>query len=481
MRTVGRYELHDRIAAGGMAEVHYGRLVSDGGFSRIVAIKRLHPHLCQDESLRTMLVDEARLAARVVHPCVVPVIDVVELDELYLVMNYVPGESLARLCQLARARGERIAPALALGIAMDLLEGLHAAHTTRGEDGALLELVHRDVSPQNVLVGPDGVARLLDFGIAKARGRLQRTELGAIKGKLAYMAPEQLRGEHVDCRADVYAASVVLWEMLAGKRLFETADEAMLSRRLLDAAPASPMSGVASLDAVVLRGLAKDRGDRFETARDMTLALERVHGRAAASAVGDWVHDVAGEALVARAAEVERIERRLGGPCAVASVGPSSPSAAPMITVRTMVAGSRAPRPSAPTPTAALAPAAAAAPARWRESSRVRIAVAAAFAMTLTSLVAFAASWRSDDRGLAQTSATLAPVAPPSPPPSDTPLVGESASAAQPADPAADTAPKPLRSRRFKAPPTATGPRPSCDPPFFWDTDGGKHYRPECL
>lgn len=179
------------------------------GFARTVAIKRLHAQFAHDPTFVAMFLDEARLAARLRHQNVVPILDVVAQDgELFLVMEYVHGESLSRLVRLQGFAG--VEPSIAVGIMVGALHGLHAAHEARGEDGELLGLVHRDVSPQNILLGVDGVARLLDFGIAKAAGRMQTTEEGVLKGKAAYMAPELLLGEPADRRGDVWAASVVL-------------------------------------------------------------------------------------------------------------------------------------------------------------------------------------------------------------------------------------------------------------------------------
>src|SRR5687767_6563935 len=190
-----------------MARVHLGRLMGPAGFARTVAIKRLHEGLARSPEAAATLLDEARLAARVQHPNVVAILDVLAVDgELTLVMEYVHGESLAVLLRAARARGEVVPPPVAVQIVREVLAGLHAAHEARSEAGEPLGLVHRDVSPQNILVGLDGAARVFDFGIAKAAGRYQETATGQLKGKVSYMAPEQLLGQAVDRRADVFAA-----------------------------------------------------------------------------------------------------------------------------------------------------------------------------------------------------------------------------------------------------------------------------------
>src|SRR5215472_8545252 len=215
-----------------MATVHLGRLRGGGGFARTVAIKRLHPMYAKDPDIVAMLLDEGRLASRIRHPNVVPVLDVIaEGSEVCLVMEYVHGLALS---QIVRAHKGPVPKRIALSIASGVLHGLQAAHETTDEAGAPLGIVHRDVSPHNVLLGSDGCARVADFGIAKASGRLRETtHHGTIKGKLSYMAPEQLHGE-VDARADVYGASVVLWECLQGRRLFEANSEPELMRQVLE-------------------------------------------------------------------------------------------------------------------------------------------------------------------------------------------------------------------------------------------------------
>jgi serine/threonine-protein kinase len=223
-RNIGRYVLFREIAHGGMATVHLGRLRGVGGFARTVAIKRLHPQFARDPEFVSMFLDEARLAARVQHPNVVSVLDVVASErELFLVMDYVHGEALSRLLKHARACGIPVPANIVCAVLLDLLYGLHAAHEALSERGDPLNIVHRDVSPQNVLVGVDGIARVLDFGIAKPAQRVhQSTRTGQLKGKLSYMAPEQFSTGAVDRRADVYSAAVLLWEALTGESGLDT-------------------------------------------------------------------------------------------------------------------------------------------------------------------------------------------------------------------------------------------------------------------
>ena len=311
--VLGRYALYDPIAAGGMATVHFGRLVGPAGFSRTVAIKRLHPQYASDPEFVSMFLDEAHLAARIRHPNVVSTLDVVAQEgELFLVMDYVQGESLSKLLRAARQTGEGVPVPIAAAVVAGALHGLHAAHEATSDRGEPLGIVHRDVSPQNIVVGIDGTALVLDFGVAKAVGRLQTTREGQLKGKMAYMAVEQLRGAPVDRRADVYAAGVVLWETLVGRRLFEGDNDIEVFGKVLDAEVAPPGSLVpgvpAELDAIVMRALARPAQDRFATARDMARAIERAVPPIAAADVGEWVERMAERALASRADVMARIE-----------------------------------------------------------------------------------------------------------------------------------------------------------------------------
>jgi serine/threonine-protein kinase len=324
VRTVGRYALQHEIASGGMASVYLGKLRGPVGFSPIVAIKRPHPQFAKDPEFVRMFLDEARLAGRIRHPNIVPVIDVIaEGEELALVLEYVRGESLGKLVGEACRAGEPVPTAIASAVLCDVLRGLHAAHDAKGEHGEPLGIVHRDVSPQNLLVGTDGVARILDFGVAKAAGRVTTTREGQIKGKIAYMAPEQLRGESVDRRADVYSAAVVLWETLTGARLFRGENEGHTVERVLfgTTPPPSALRSELSdaLDAVVLRGLSRERADRFGTAKEMALALSAASPPASAPEVGEWVEARAIDALEHRAKLVEEVEASVSSAAPVAT------------------------------------------------------------------------------------------------------------------------------------------------------------------
>jgi serine/threonine-protein kinase len=314
-RVIGRYALYGEIAAGGMATVHYGRMVGAVGFSRTVAIKCLHPQFAKDADFVSMFLDEARLAARIQHPNVVQTLDVVALEgELFIVMEYIRGEALSRLTRAARRGGELIPPRVAATILSGLLHGLHAAHEASDEHGRPLGIVHRDVSPQNVLVGTDGVARVLDFGVAKAAGRLSSTREGQLKGKFAYMAPEQVKGGEIDRRTDIYAAAVILWETLTGRRMISGENEAIVLSRVLEGQRVRPTELNPNLpksaDVVVMRGLEMDPAKRYATAREMATALERALGLASQREVSEWVERVAGDVLAERALRIKEIESR---------------------------------------------------------------------------------------------------------------------------------------------------------------------------
>jgi len=311
-RTLGRYALYQELASGGIGSVCLARMRAEVGFSRIMAVKRLHPHHAKDPHFVTMFLDEARMAARVRHPNVVPVLDVVsDNDELFLVMEYVAGESLGRLMAAVRDRGARVEPAIAVSIMSGVLEGLHAAHLATNERGVPLNIVHRDVSPQNVLVGTDGISRVVDFGIAKAAGRLQEsTQAGQIKGKLLYMPPEQFANSKlVDRRSDLWSSTVLLWEMLVGEKLFPEASDALRYNGGAGTIPRPSERGAPDvLDEVVMKGLAREMDDRFQTAREMLVAMERAVAPAPARRVSQWMQKLARDALLKRASYVEQIE-----------------------------------------------------------------------------------------------------------------------------------------------------------------------------
>jgi serine/threonine protein kinase len=272
------YEVVARLRSGGMAALYLGRRMGAAGFSRPVAIKVVHPHLSEDKNFTTMFVDEAKLSARIVHPNVVHVEELGQRGTLYyLVMEYVHGCSLSQLIRALRARRRRFTPEMAAYIAIQTAEGLHAAHETIGDDGELLNVVHRDISPQNVLFSYRGHTKLIDFGVAKARGRSQHTTVASLKGKLRYMAPEQASSQHVDRRTDVYALGIVLWEMLTMRTLFKAENDLRLHDLVKNPVVEPPSKYVEglppALDALIMRTLSKDPAQRPASALDFRRQL----------------------------------------------------------------------------------------------------------------------------------------------------------------------------------------------------------------
>jgi serine/threonine-protein kinase len=286
-QRIDRYDLVAEIASGGMATVFLANLSGVGGFRRFVAIKRLHPHLAREQEFVEMFLDEARLAAGIHHPHVVPILEVGASERgYYLVMEYIEGDTLARLLARAATSGNRLPANIGTRIVMEMLSGLHAAHELRDEQGNPTELVHRDVSPQNILVGIDGTTRITDFGVARAASRLSATRAGQLKGKIAYMAPEQAMGDPaVDRRADVFSAGIVLWEVLAARRLFKAENEAatlgrVISEPIPDIREVNPQVDP-DVAAIVMTALQRDRDARYPTCQDFADDLE-----AAAQAAG---------------------------------------------------------------------------------------------------------------------------------------------------------------------------------------------------
>ncbi|UJR82401.1 Hypothetical protein I5071_44660 [Sandaracinus amylolyticus] len=281
---IGPYRVLARLAAGGMAEIYLAKRSGVAGFERAVVIKRMLPHLAHEPELRTTLLDEARLMSRLRHPNIVSVQEFSrDSRDFYLVMEYLRGESLSGIRRELLGRNERLDPALGTLIISEMCAGLHAAHEVCDESGKPLQVVHRDVSPQNVFITFDGEVKLLDFGIACFEDRSAHTKTGMTKGKFAYMSPEQFAGEKLDRRADVFAAGAMLHELLTGKRLFARESEAQVLKAVLHD-PIPLPSQVAdddvlipeSLDEICMKALARDRVDRFPTAEAMRDALREL-------------------------------------------------------------------------------------------------------------------------------------------------------------------------------------------------------------
>ncbi|AKF04192.1 serine/threonine protein kinase [Sandaracinus amylolyticus] len=287
---LGRYRLCAELAAGGMATVFLSSTISSAGFSKVVALKRIHEHLARDARFVDMFLDEARVASRITHPNVCSVFDFGAVESTYFIaMEYLMGETFSSIQRSLRERGRTEWTAHLAEIFAQAAEGLHAAHELRGDDGALLDVVHRDVSPQNLFLTYDGCVKVVDFGVARCTGRIQQTEPGTIKGKLAYIAPEQMRCQEVDRRSDLWSLGVTLWEMLVGRQLFKRGSDIETLQAVLSAeipAPSSLNPTVPpALDTIVLRALSRDVSVRWQTARDMSRAL-REFNRAERASLG---------------------------------------------------------------------------------------------------------------------------------------------------------------------------------------------------
>ena len=472
-----------------MATVHLGRLLGPVGFARTVAIKRLHPQFAKDPEFVSMFLDEARLAARIQHPNVCQTVDVVATQgELFLVMELLQGETLSRLIRATRANGERIPPNIVVSIIAGSLYGLHAAHEAKNERGDALGIVHRDISPQNILVNRDGVTKVLDFGVAKAAGRFHTTREGNVKGKLPYMSPEQLRNQPVDRQTDIYAASVCLWEALTGRKLFKGDNEGAVLEQVLFGevvAPSIYADVSPELDALVLRGLDRDKTKRFATAKEMGTALERTLHPALASDVGEWVERIAGQTLNERADRVAEIESVTGDQPALtqimsgleASSGdaafdsgslPSNPEGvSSQVSSISVAAGDSLP-PTERRPR--------------KKRTLIFVGLGAAAALVGAVLLGVALGGGSASTSTATTTAT--PTATSTATSTSTPSA--TATAPPPATtptPSASVTAKPTATVRPTVTATATAkpPPPNCNPPFRIGPNGEKVYKRECM
>ncbi|MFK7985751.1 MAG: serine/threonine protein kinase [Sandaracinaceae bacterium] len=276
---LGGYTLTAKLGTGGFASLYLGRKTGPSGFTRLAAVKVVHSHLMPEEKFRLMFADEAQINTRVQHPNIVRVEDFGEhAGTLYMVMEYVYGCSLAELLQQLSQSGLRLDVPLAVWVLMNVADALHAAHDAYDEDQRPLNIVHRDVSPQNVLLSYHGYVKLIDFGIAKATYRRHITRTGGVKGKLRYMAPEQAASNKVDRRIDVYALGVVAWEMLTMRRAFRSSNPLELLRQIQNPniPRASTLADVPSaVDDVVVRAMAREPGDRYATARTLRRELAK--------------------------------------------------------------------------------------------------------------------------------------------------------------------------------------------------------------
>ena len=465
---LGRYVLGPRLGSGGMATVTFGIASGALGFARPVAIKRIHATPHESSELRAAIRDEARIASRVRHPNVVSVLDVVEEgDEIGIVLEYIHGETLAALLRRCVAQSVALPLGVTLSIIVDILHGLHAAHAARDERGFALDIVHRDVSPQNVLVGADGIARVLDFGIAKAHNRFDVTRDGVVKGKLSYMAPEQLGGD-VSPATDTYAAGLVLWEALAGRPPFAGVDNyAALMARVLAGVFDPPSKYCAQIpaavDAIIAKALALNAQARFATAAEMAGALEATGLLATRSAVAAIVNQLAREVLDARARVVALLERGLPADDAAPVVALEKTSAEPVMRDAPRRTGRHRLVPALAVLLLAAIPASFA--AQRFMLSRARLPIAEVTPADI------------------RPSATSEPVIIPSTAPLDLPPPPASAPAVASGPSVVAVAPSPLPSNRARArrPKARENAPPDCSVPYTVDADGYRSYRRECF
>jgi eukaryotic-like serine/threonine-protein kinase len=324
--TLGRYELLVPIAAGGMAQVWAARQHGSRGFSKVVAVKLLLTELIDDPHFQQMFLDEAELASRIKHPNVTQILDLGEQEGvLYQAMEYVDGEPLQAV--LREQKSEHGLPLdLVVRIVSQACAGLHAAHELRDVDGRLLNLVHRDVTPHNLLVTYDGQLKILDFGVAKATSNLQQTTVGQMKGKVPYMAPEQARGEPVDRRTDIFALGVVLYQLATGRHPFRGDNDLITLRAITASTPVAPPEDMIEgfpedLNEVIVRALSKDRNDRFATMEEMGQALDRAALRLPIGTedLGSFMRRLLGHRGDARRAAIREASQRLGGDTATAT------------------------------------------------------------------------------------------------------------------------------------------------------------------
>jgi uncharacterized protein (TIGR02265 family) len=279
LQTFGRYQLIKRIAVGGMGEVFLARQKGPVGFQKMVVVKRLLPHLSEEQEFINMFFDEARIAALLNHPNIAQIYDLGEAEGgYYIAMEYVHGENLHTVASQAIDRKGGMPLALKCRVLADAAAALDFAHKSKSPSGQPLNLIHRDVSPQNIIVGFSGAVKLIDFGVAKAANKLNRTATGIIKGKYAYMSPEQALGEDLDSRSDIFGLGIVFYEILTNQRLFKRENDTETMKAVVGIEPPPP-SGVVkgipkAIDAICMKALEKHRDDRYSSATEMQLALE---------------------------------------------------------------------------------------------------------------------------------------------------------------------------------------------------------------
>jgi serine/threonine protein kinase len=508
---IGRYVLGAPIARGGMATIHIARLTGAEGFSRIVAAKRLNPELTEDTEFVAMFLDEARIASKVHHPNVVPVLDVVTTGtEIVLVQEYIHGVPFSVLLKESRKRGLSVPIPIAVTLTAGVLAGLHAAHEAKDELGQPLEIVHRDVSPQNVMIAIDGTARLLDFGVAKATLSAHVTREGTFKGKIAYTAPEQLRGVTMPA-SDLYSTAVMLWEALVGKRMHEgITEQVVLSKTMTGdlptitdalnqsrkSIPEDRWEQLMRLEPVVMKALKLEPEDRFQTAAEMEQALVAIVPRVQTAEVAVWMKDLGETFLAGRSKILAHDEsswrRHMGSPESGPTLDHTPTSTRDMPTSvsppsRSGVASRQGPR--SPVPPMPPPP-----PERRRRTIFAIVAAAIVLGASAGVLARMLVPSNQSNEAAAadSTSATARPSAPPAQAAVVPPAPAGSASAS--ASATADVTATPVRRapptyvvRRTAPTPTYVAPAPTptsaesnCNPPFYFDGKK-KLYKPGCI
>ena len=408
-RRLGRYDLRAKIADGGMAEVHVARRVEGPGAGEVVAIKTIREEFARNQDFVTMFIDEAKIVSRLKHPNVIRYHELgTDEGQLYLVMELLFGQSLWSLWEACRARGVRLRYAMIAWIGARAADGLHYAHELADENGVPLEIIHRDVNATNIFVTYDGAVKVIDFGLAKAANRASKTAAGVIKGKVAYMSPEQAVGAQIDRRTDVFALGTTLWELACDRRLFKRPDDVDTLRRVHAAEVPDPTRLVdgfpPELWSVLRRALARDPDGRYRTAAEFARDLDAIFrssgtdARAIATVMRElfeeertrqmaWVAEVSGPEPSRRPDELRvplKMRSTLWGGDDALAVPPTAPPPRPLAL---STPGEAFPSPRPPRPPSA-------APARSRASAGAVIAVAIGTALTIAILIAAVLTYR---------------------------------------------------------------------------------------
>ena len=477
----GQYEILERIASGGMAELFRARRRGVEGFEKIVAIKKILPHISDDGEFITMFADEAKLAAQLNHPNIVHIFDLgkIEAGGYFIAMEHVEGRDLRSILQLSRETSQRLPIPLAVAIAAKVAAALDYAHRRRGDDGSDLNIVHRDVSPPNILVSNDGDVKLCDFGIAKAASKVSRTESGALKGKVPYMSPEQAWGRAVDHRSDIYSLGSVLFEMVTGRKLFQGDSDLNVLEKVRAGEVVAPSSlnpeVWPALDSVVLKSLALKPEDRYaeasEMLRDLEAVLRTYEPPPTSADMAVFVRSLETQAAALREARIREAQDAAPPPSPVPEIGSGKKVLSPPAAVAALDAASSVPDASSAPAAPSEAPAVFATSFQEKTSegegkNRVRLyALIGAAAVVLIGVVwlaarkpaAVAVPAAPTPVAVAQAPVTVAPVAPTAAPTPDAKAIREEAQRQIAAkrkemQKSAETAAKPTRSAEVRNP-----------------------------